>query len=110
MYARWSTFAIGMGLVLGPMVVGYQQVGPVLQDVAIGCVVCILTLAALENPSLRFLNALPAAWLVWTGSLAADAVAQLAEVVCGALLVIAVLVPRARLRLAAERDGAGIRA
>jgi len=110
MYARWGTFAIGMGLVLAPLVVGYQEIGPILHDVAIGLVVCILALAALETPALRFLNALPAAWLVWTGRLSNHAGAGLAEIVGGALLVVAALVPRARVRFGAERVRAGLRA
>jgi hypothetical protein len=108
MYARWSTFAIGMGLALAPLLVGYQEVGPVLHDVAIGLLVCILTLAALETPALRFLIPLPAAWLVWTGRLSGDPGAGLAEVAAGALLVVAALVPRARIRFA-ERGRAGAR-
>ncbi len=110
MYGRWGTFAIGMGLVLAPLAVGYHQIGPILHDVAIGLAVCVLALAALETPALRFLNALPAAWLVWTGRLSTDAVAGLAEIVGGALLVGAALLPRARVRLGAERGRAGMRA
>lgn len=109
MYGRWGTFAVGMGLVLAPLAFGYSDIGAILHDVAIGLVICILTLAALETPALRFLNALPAAWLVWTGRLSGDPTAGRTELVCGVLLVVAALVPRARLRLA-ERGGAGIRA
>jgi len=109
MFGRWGSFAIGMGLVLAPLVVGYREIGPILHDVAIGLVVCILALAALETPALRFLNALPAAWLVWTGRLGAGASAGVVEIVGGALLVVSALVPRARVRFA-ERDRAGMRA
>ncbi len=109
MYARWSTFAIGLGLVLAPLLIGYQDIGPVLHDVAFGLLVCILTLAALENPSLRFLIPIPAAWLVWTGRLSSDPGAGLVELAAGALLVVAALVPRARVRFP-ERDRAGVRA
>jgi hypothetical protein len=109
MYARWSSFAIGMGLVLAPLVFGYREIGPVLHDVAVGLLVCILTLAALETPALRFLVALPAVWLVWTGRLSSDPGAGLAEIAAGALLVVAALVPRARVRIA-ERGRAGMRA
>lgn len=104
MYVRWATFAIGFGLVMAPMVIGYEQVGPTLHDVAIGCVICILALAALENPALRFLQTLPAAWLMWTGAFA-EPPTQLTEIAAGALLVAAALVPRAR--LAPERGRAG---
>ena len=100
MYARWSTFAIGIGLVLAPLVIGYQEIGPVLHDVALGLLACILTLAALETPAMRFLISLPAVWLVWTGRLSSDPGAGLAEIAAGALLVVATLVPRARVRFA----------
>jgi hypothetical protein len=109
MLGRWGTFAIGMGLVLAPLVVGYREIGPILHDVAVGLLVCILTLAALEMPALRFVSALPAAWLVFTGRTSADARAGLAEIAAGALLLLAALVPRARVRLG-ERHRAGMRA
>ncbi len=110
MIGRWGTFAIGMGLVLAPLAVGYREIGPILHDVSIGLVVCILALAALETPALRFLNALPAAWLIWTGRLSVDGGAGMAEILGGALLVAAALLPRARVRFGAERDRAGMRA
>lgn len=117
MYARWGTFAVGLGLVLAPLLLGYQEVGPILHDVTMGVLACVLTLAALDLPALRFLNLLPAAWLVWTGHGAADPAAARAEWVGGLLLLAAAMVPRARAvpRLAAgasaaERQRAGARA
>ncbi len=111
MYARWSSFAVGMGLVLAPLLLGYHEVGSILHDVTMGVLACVLTLAALDLPALRFLNLLPAAWLVWTGHVAADPAAAQAEMALGVLLLVASLVPRARLasRLA-ERERAGVRA
>jgi hypothetical protein len=112
MYARWGTFVVGMGLVLAPLLLGYQEVGSILHDVTMGVLACVLTLAALELPALRFLNLLPAAWLAWTGH-AGEGIAAQAELVGGVLLVVAALVPRARIapRLAAgERARAGMRA
>ncbi len=109
MYARWGTFAVGMGLVLAPLLLGYHEVGPILHDVTMGVLACVLTLAALELPALRFLNLLPAAWLVWTGHRADDPAATQAEMALGVLLLVAALVPRARVapRLsAAERERA----
>lgn len=96
MYARWSTFAVGMGLVLAPLVLGYRDVGSTLHDVTMGVLSCVLTLAALDLPALRFLNLLPAAWLAWTGYRATDPVAARAEVALGVLLLGAALLPRAR--------------
>lgn len=109
MYGRWGTFAVGLGLVLAPLAIGYQQIFPTLHDVAIGLLICILALAALEVPALRFLNALPAVWLVWAGRTAEDPSARLIEVIGGALLVAAALLPRARV-VVAERDRAAERA
>jgi hypothetical protein len=108
MLARWGTFSVGLGLIFAPLVFAYPEIGPILHDVAIGMVVCILALAALENPSLRFLSALPAAWLIWIGRLAGGAGAGLVEIAGGALLVASLLLPRAR--LGSERGRAGSRA
>ncbi len=108
MYARWGSFAIGLGLIFAPLAVGYQDVGSTLHDIAIGLTACIVALAALENPALRFLNALPAAWLAWSGRLSADPWAGPAEMLGGVLLLATALAPRAR--LAAERGRAGMRA
>jgi hypothetical protein len=111
MYARWSTFAVGLGLVLAPLLLGYQEVGAILLDVTVGVLACVLSLAARELPGLRFLALLPAAWLLWSGHAASDASALQAEVAGGALLAVAALVPRARVtpRLPATERRAGVR-
>src|SRR6266568_4831942 len=49
MGARWSTFAVGLALILAPLVLGYDALGPVLHEVALGLFVCVATLAALER-------------------------------------------------------------
>lgn len=113
MWAKWGTFAVGMGLVLAPLAIGYAEVGPTLLDIAAGLLACILALAALDAPGVRFLNLLPAAWLLFTGHQASPARAGVVEVLAGALLLGLAFVPRARLasRLAtAERGRAGSRA
>lgn len=112
MYARWSTFAVGMALVLAPLLLGYPDVGAILHDVTMGVLACVLTLAALDQPALRFLHLLPAAWLIWTGHRDGGSTAARAELVLGALLLVAAAVPRARAaRLgAADRERAGVRA
>ncbi len=106
MHARWASFAIGMGLILAPVLAGYGEAGAILHDVAMGLLVCVVALAALESPPLRFLSFAPAAWLVWTGARAGDAASARVEVVAGALLAIATLVPRARLLPRLGRAGA----
>ena len=47
MLARWTSFSLGLGLVLSPLFLGYAEVGAILRDVALGLLVCIATLAAL---------------------------------------------------------------
>ena len=114
MYARWGSFAVGLGLVLAPLLLGYAEVPAVLQDVAVGLLVCIATLAALEWPAARFGLALPAAWLLWSGRAEADPAAAIAELTAAGLLLALALVPSARLatRLggAPERGRDGARA
>jgi hypothetical protein len=108
MYARWGTFAIGMGLMLAPLLAGYQDAGAILHDITLGLLVCVLTLAALETPPARFLLLAPAAWLLWTGARGGEPAAASAEVLAGALLVVGSLLPRAR--LVPRLGRAGVRA
>jgi hypothetical protein len=106
MYARWGSFAIGLGLVLAPLLAGYQDAGAILHDIALGLLLCVITLAALETPSLRFLLLAPAAWLLWTGVRAADPAAARAELLAGALVAVTSLLPRGRLVPRLGRAGA----
>ncbi|GEJ56732.1 hypothetical protein AMYX_14730 [Anaeromyxobacter diazotrophicus] len=64
MRARWATFAVGLWLMLAPLVLGYPTVAAVLHDVALGLLVSVGTLAALEWPLVRFALAAPAIWLL----------------------------------------------
>lgn len=109
MYARWISFGVGMGLVLAPLVLGYDEVGAILHDIALGMLVCIATLAALEWPSARFALAAPGLWLVWTGRSSAHPGAALVEVVAGGALAVLALFPSGRLlpRLPPVRRPAG---
>jgi hypothetical protein len=107
MYARWGSFAVGLGLMLAPLVLGYGSFEPILQDVAMGLLVCIATVAALEWPPARFALALPAAWLVWSGRGARDPAAAIAELGAGALLLALALVPSERLVPRLGRDARG---
>ena len=95
MRARWASFAIGIWLLLAPRVLGYASVAAVLHDIALGLLVCVGTLAALEWPHGHFALALPGAWLVaagqtvgWGSSLVATN-----ELASGAALLVLCLVP-----------------
>lgn len=96
MPARWGSFGVGLALVLAPLVLGYRAAGEILHDVAMGLLVCVGTLAALEWPRARFAMALPALWLLQAGRRSADARAAAAEIGAGALLLALALVPSAR--------------
>ncbi len=63
MRARWVTFAVGLWLILAPLLLGYPTVAAVLHDVALGMLVCVGTLAALEWPRARFAVVVPGLWL-----------------------------------------------
>jgi len=113
MAARWTSFGVGLWLALAPLVLGYGAVGPILHGVAVGLLVCILTLAALEWPPARFALVAPALWLVATAHLSSDAAARTVELGAGVALAAASLVPSARL-VPRPRSGsagdAGVRA
>lgn len=116
MPARWGSFAIGLGLMLAPLLLGYGSAGAVVHDVAVGLLVCVATLAALEWPRARFAMAAPALWLLAAGRSAADGAAAAAEVTAGGVLLALALVPSARRvprrspPLAPREDRAGARA
>lgn len=96
MLARWGTFAVGLWLMLAPLVLGYGSVVPILHDVALGLLVCIATLGALEWPPFRFALLAPAAWLLRPGRGGGDRNAALAELLAGVLVAALALVPSAR--------------
>jgi hypothetical protein len=97
MYARWGSFAVGLGLILAPLVLGYREVASILHAVAIGLLVCIATLAAIEWPVARFALVAPALWLLWTGRAGGGTTAErLAGLAAGALLLVLTLVPGGR--------------
>jgi len=96
MYARWSSFAVGLGLMLAPLVIGYHSVAPIVHDVAMGVLVCIATLAALEWPAARLVLAAPAVWLLLAGSGWSDPAAAAADVAAGTILLVLAAVPSAR--------------
>lgn len=96
MPARWGTFGIGLWLVLAPLLLGYRGAGAILHDVAVGLLVSVGALAALEWPRARFLMTAPALWLAQVGRGATDARAAAAELGAGALLLALSLVPSSR--------------
>jgi hypothetical protein len=112
MPARWGSFAVGMGLIVAPLLLGYPEAGAILHDVAVGLLVCIASLAALDWPRARFANGLPAIWLVVVGRAADDSRIAAAELSAGALLLALALVPSARRvpRALAPPRRAGVRA
>jgi hypothetical protein len=97
MYARWTSFAIGLGLMLAPLVLGYGSAARILHDVAMGVLVCVATLAALEWPLARLLLAAPAAWLLLAGRGAPEPAAAVTELAAGVLLLVLAAVPSTRL-------------
>ncbi len=105
MYARWSSFAVGLGLMLAPLAVGYRSAGAILHDVALGLLVCVATLWALDFPPARFALALPAAWLAYAGHGRDDPGAAAVAIVAGALLLVLSAIPSAP-RLARARESA----
>lgn len=97
MRARWISFALGLWLILAPLVLGYPTVTAVLHEVALGLLVCVATLAALEWPIARFAVTLPALWLVVAAHFLdpGSAVVTANEVVVGTLTLVLALFPNA---------------
>ncbi len=111
MYARWGSFAVGVGLLLAPLVLGYRSVAPILHDVAMGSLVCVATLAALEWPRARFTLAAPGLWLLAFAPPSSERAAILADLVAGILLLALAAIPSARrVRPAIPRVARGDRA
>jgi hypothetical protein len=106
MYARWASFGVGLWLLLAPLVAGYRSVASILQGVAVGTLVCVATLAALDWPRARFGLAGLAVWIALDGRSAADPSAATVALLSGAALFALSLVPSAR-RLPSMRAGAG---
>lgn len=86
---------------------GLRLGGPILHDVAMGMLVCVATLAALEWPRARFALAAPALWLLVAGRAAPERQAAAAELLAGALLLLLSAVPSARLGSLPPVEGRG---
>ncbi len=111
MYARWGSFAVGLALTIAPLALGYGAIGPILHDVAMGLLVCVATLGALDWPPLRFSPVAPALWLLWAGRGAGDPRVATAEIAAGALLLLLAPIPSPRRsrRPAPAGERAGVR-
>ena len=108
-YARWGSFGVGIGLMLAPVVLGYGSAARILHDVAMGVLVCVATLAALEWPLARFVLAAPATWLLLAGRGSPGGAAPIVELAAGVILLVLAVIPSARFAPAMER-GRGARA
>jgi hypothetical protein len=97
MYARWASFGVGVALLLAPLVLGYGAVVPILHDIALGTLVCVATVAALEWPRARFAVGAPALWLVVASRESSDPQAAVTDLVAGVLLLVLAIVPSGRL-------------
>jgi hypothetical protein len=108
MVARWASFAVGLWLILAPLVLGYDEVGAVLHEVAIGLAVCVGTLAALEWPAARYGQLAPALWLLAAPRVLAFESARVGanELAAGAVLAVLAVIPGGRL---AQRSGPVLR-
>jgi hypothetical protein len=99
MRARWASFGVGLWLILAPLILGYPSVLAVVHDIALGSLVCVGTLAALEWPTARFALALPAAWLLGAPQTLGwpSRVIGTNELACGLALLILAAFPSSRL-------------
>lgn len=97
MFARWASFGVGVALLLAPLALGYGSLARILHDVAMGVLVCVATLAALEWPAARYVLAAPALWLLLAGRGAPEPAAAVAEIAAGVLLLALAAIPSARI-------------
>jgi hypothetical protein len=107
---RWASFATGLWLILAPLVLGYASVAAVLHEVALGLLVCVATLAALEWPPARFALFGPAVWLLVAPEIMnwSSAAVRENEIASG-LVVLALTLVRSG-KLAADRAPAKVAA
>jgi hypothetical protein len=98
MGARWGSFALGVWLVFAPLLLGYPSAAAVLHDVAIGLLVAVGALAALEWPLARFAQLVPAAWLIGVRGVGGETRTIAANhLAAGVLLAALAVVPSGRL-------------
>jgi hypothetical protein len=107
MYARWGSFAVGIALLLSPLALGYGSAAPILHDVAMGSLVCVATLAALEWPRARFVLVVPGVWLAAMAPASSEPAAVAVDLSAGAVLLALAAIPSARLARRTVRRAAG---
>ena len=95
MRARWASFVVGLWLMLAPLVIGYPTVASVLHEVALGLLVCVAALAAMEWPLARVGLAVPAVWLLaaWDAIDWGSRAVAGNELACGLAILALALVP-----------------
>jgi hypothetical protein len=95
MRARWATFAVGLWLLLAPLVLGYPTVASVLHEVALGLLVCVGALAAMEWSAARICLVVPALWLLtaWDAIDWGSRAVAGNELACGFAILALALVP-----------------
>jgi hypothetical protein len=95
MRARWASFVVGLWLMLAPLVVGYPTVASVLHEIALGLLVCVGALAAMEWPLARIGLAVPGLWLLtaWDAIDWGSRAVAGNELACGLAILALALVP-----------------
>ena len=98
MRARWGSFAVGLWLIMAPLVLGYPSASSVLHEVALGLLVCVTALAAMEWPIARFGLAVPGLWLVaaWNAVDWGSRAVAANELACGLATLALALVPTSK--------------
>lgn len=98
MRARWASFAVGLWLIIAPLALGYPTAAPVLHDVALGLLVSVCALAAMEAPLARIGLAVPAVWLLaaWDAVDWGSRTVSANELACGVATLALALVPSAK--------------
>jgi hypothetical protein len=96
MASRWGTFAIGLGLLLAPLAVGYATAGAILRDVSAGTLVCVAAVASLQWPRARVVHVLAALWLADSARRGSETRTAAVELSAAVLLLGLALLPRRR--------------
>jgi hypothetical protein len=95
MRARWASFAVGLWLIVAPLALGYPSVASVLHDIALGLLVSVGALAAMEWPAARITLVVPALWLLaaWDAIDWGSSMVAANELACGVAILALALVP-----------------
>ncbi len=95
MRARWVSFTVGLWLIMAPLVLGYPTAASVLHEIALGLLVCIGALAAMEWPIARVGLVVPALWLLaaWDALDWGSRTVALNELACGLATLALAFVP-----------------